>query len=146
MIFETLILLKASFAFVLIPNHRQSGCKEFHLWVLLGDLGNNLEVFITGPHDWFYLGDDKSFLSKTGDNTPSLKVAVQSRWLGQEGAVGTRGIRSMGERGRTWTGDYLRLFYMLVDSDWVISLCVPQFLHPQNRDCAFVSHISSLCV
>lgn len=87
MIFETLILLKASFAFVLIPNHRQSGCKEFHLWVLLGDLGNNLEVFITGSRDWFYLGDDKSFLSKTGDNTPSLKVTVQSRWLGQEGVL-----------------------------------------------------------
>lgn len=57
------------------------------LWILLGDLGNNLEVFITGPRDWFYLGDDQSFLSKTGDNTPSLKEAVQSRWLGQEGVL-----------------------------------------------------------
>lgn len=53
----------------------------------LGDLGNNLEVFITGPRDWFYLEDDKLFLSKTGDNTPSLKGTVQSRWLGQEGVL-----------------------------------------------------------
>lgn len=44
----------------------------------------------------------------------------------------------MGERGRTCTGEYLRLFYMLVDSDWVISPSAPQFLHPQNGDCLCV--------
>lgn len=59
--------------------------------------------------------------------------------------MSARGIRFMGEK-RTDLHQGLRLFYMLVDSDCVISSSVPQFLRPQNRDCLCIFLLYQLSV
>lgn len=147
MIFETLILLRASFTFVLIPNHRQLGCEEFHL--CSGDFWETSVItwkssslglmigFIWKMTNHFYL--------KQVTILPTEGCPEQVAGAGRS-AVSTRGIRFMGKRGRTCTRDYLRLFYMLVDSDWVISPSAPQFLHLQNEDCLCVCLLYQLSV
>lgn len=71
---------------MLITSHRESGsCRTASLlWGLLGDLGNDTEVFITEPGAWFGLGDDKSFLFKTGDRLPKKDCPEQVTGEGKE--------------------------------------------------------------